>query len=195
MPPACVIAFDNPSRVYYAGQTLCGTVNLTLFEEETVRSVYVRIFGRAYAHWREYCSVDHNRYQNRERNQVGSGGHHISYTGEKVHLDMKYYIVGDSNSSKIFLHKTIVFIKLFGIKSSLEFIAKLDEIRLPSGQHTYSFQCLLPAELPTSIEHSVGHITYSASVVLNIPVNMCFSQNFNFFMFYLALFLLFNRWH
>lgn len=105
MSTTCVIAFDNPSRVYYAGQMVCGTVNLTLTEEEKVRSVYVRIFGRAYARWKEYCSVDHNRDRSRDRNQIGSGGHHVSYTGEKVHLDTKYYLVGDGNSSKIFLTK------------------------------------------------------------------------------------------
>lgn len=58
-------------------------------------------------------------------------------------------------------------------------ILQIDDIHLPPGTHNYTFQCLLPAGLPTSVEHSVGHITYSADVVLDIPVNMRFSFDFN----------------
>lgn len=103
MPTTCVIAFENPNRVYYAGQLLRGTVNLTLIEVEKVRSVYVRIYGRAYAHWKEYCSIDHSRDRNRDKNKIGSSGHHVSYSGEKIYLDEKLYLVENSNSSKILL--------------------------------------------------------------------------------------------
>lgn len=59
MPTTCVIAFENPDRVYYAGQLLRGTVNLTLTNERKVRCVYVRIYGRAYAYWIEYGGMCH----------------------------------------------------------------------------------------------------------------------------------------
>lgn len=103
MPTTCVISFENPNRVYYAGQLLSGTVNLTVIDEEKLRGVYVRIYGRAYAQWKQYCGTDHNRDRNRDRNQIGSGGHHVTYTGEKVYLDEKLYLVGDSNTSKTLL--------------------------------------------------------------------------------------------
>lgn len=105
MPTTCVIAFENPSRVYYAGQLLRGTVNLTLTKEKKVRGVYVRIYGRAYAYWSEHCSIDHNRNRSRDNNRVGSSGHHVSYTGEEVYLDERQYFVGGSNSSKTLLTK------------------------------------------------------------------------------------------
>lgn len=104
MPTTCVIAFENPSRVYYAGQLLRGTVNLTLTKEKKVRGVYVRIHGRAYAYWTEHCSIDHNRNRNSDNNRTRSSGHHVSYTGEEVYLDERQYFVGGSNSSKKLLH-------------------------------------------------------------------------------------------
>lgn len=44
------------------------------------------------------------------------------------------------------------------------------EFRLAPGTETYSFQCMLPAGLPTSVEHGVGHITYGVNVVMDIPL-------------------------
>lgn len=73
-------------------------------------------------------------------------------------------------------------------------IKYIDEMQLPVGTHTYTFQCLLPAGLPTSVDHSVGHITYSANVVLDIPVNIHFiyfpfHSFVNFFYHYACFFL------
>lgn len=112
MPTTCVITFENRNRVYYAGQTIRGTVNLTIIEEEKLRSVYVRIFGRTYANWTEYCAIDHNHDRNRNKNQVNTSGHRVSYSGEKIYLDDKLYLFGDSNSSKIFLTIKIKFVSI-----------------------------------------------------------------------------------
>lgn len=98
MPTTCIIAFENPTRAYYAGQLVRGTVNLTLTKEKKVRGVFVRLYGRAYAYWTEYCSVDHNRHRHRDQNHRGSSGHHVSYTGEEVYLDERTYFVGASNA-------------------------------------------------------------------------------------------------
>lgn len=141
MPTTCDITFSNPNRVYNAGELLSGNVRLTLTKEKKVRGVYIKIFGRAYAYWTEHCSIDHNRNQNREPGHHSSG-HHVSYTGEEDYLDEKTYFVGGNSG----------------------------EIRLQAGTQNYTFQCLLPAGLPTSVEHEVGHITYGARVVLDIPI-------------------------
>lgn len=45
----CEIVFDNnPNRVYYGGQTVSGTVTLTLHKEKTVKGITFvqRIFFR-----------------------------------------------------------------------------------------------------------------------------------------------------
>lgn len=52
MSVSCEIEFENsPRKIVYAGQLLRGTVRLNLTERITVRSVYVRINGKAFAKW------------------------------------------------------------------------------------------------------------------------------------------------
>lgn len=104
MPVTCVIAFENPSRAYYAGQLVRGTVHLTLTSEEKVRGVYVQINGRAYAYWTEHCSMNHNQNRSQDRNQGSSTGHHVSYSGEEVYLDERTYFVGGRHSSNNFAY-------------------------------------------------------------------------------------------
>lgn len=38
------------------------------------------------------------------------------------------------------------------------------------GVYNYAFQCMLPANLPTSFEGNYGHIRYTAKVVLDVPM-------------------------
>ncbi|XP_055312538.1 arrestin domain-containing protein 17-like [Sitodiplosis mosellana] len=65
-----------------------------------------------------------------------------NYTGEEIYLDEKTYFVGGSEG----------------------------EVRISPGTYNYTFQCLLPAGLPSSIEGKFGHIRYTANVVLDIPM-------------------------
>lgn len=44
------------------------------------------------------------------------------------------------------------------------------EITVSPGIHHYTFECFLPAELPTSMEGNHGHIRYNACVVMDIPM-------------------------
>lgn len=95
MSTYCEIEFENPEKVFYAGELLRGSVRLTLTEQQTVRGVYVEIFGRAYAYWTEYCSEDHAHDRNRS-------GHHVSYSGAENYLDEKIYFVGDRRGNFLF---------------------------------------------------------------------------------------------
>lgn len=89
MPTNCVIVFENnPSKVFYGGQLLKGSVTLTLTSEKTVRGIYIKITGDAYAHWSE-----------------GSGKSKKSYTGEESYLNERTYFVGGNSSGKS-LNKT-----------------------------------------------------------------------------------------
>lgn len=36
--------------------------------------------------------------------------------------------------------------------------------------YNYTFQCMLPAELPTSVEGKIGYIRYTVRVVVDIPM-------------------------
>lgn len=83
MPTTCDIDFENnPQKVIYAGQLLRGTVRLTLTEEKTVRGIYIRIDGKAYAHW-----------------STGSGKNRRSYSGSEDYLTEKTYFLGGSEGS------------------------------------------------------------------------------------------------
>lgn len=83
MPTTCVIDFDNnPMKVIYAGQLLRGTVTLTLTAPKSVRGVYIRIHGKAYAHWTE-----------------GTGDNRKTYTGSENYLDEKTYLAGGNGTN------------------------------------------------------------------------------------------------
>lgn len=48
MPTTCEIDFDdNPMKIVFAGELLCGTVRIKLTKEQGVRAIYLRINGHA----------------------------------------------------------------------------------------------------------------------------------------------------
>lgn len=93
MPTTCLITFDNPDGVYYAGQMLHGTVALTLTSEKKVRGVFVKVFGRAYASWTEHCSTDHNPTRDSNGNLKFSNGHTVKYIGMTVKFNFKLKMI------------------------------------------------------------------------------------------------------
>lgn len=84
MPTTCLISFENPDGVYFAGELLRGKAILSLTKTKKVRGVYVRIFGRAYAHWTRHCSIDHHPGRDQNGKLVRRGGHRVSYAGSEV---------------------------------------------------------------------------------------------------------------
>lgn len=82
MTTKCVIAFENnPSKVFYSGQLLKGSVTLTLPNEQKVRGIYLNITGYAYARWSE-----------------GSGRNKNTYTGKESYLNERTDFVSANNS-------------------------------------------------------------------------------------------------
>lgn len=67
---------NNPSRIYYSGQSVRGTVQLILGEEKKIRGAYIRIYGKAYCRW----STD--------------GKNKVTYIGEELFLNETSYLVG-----------------------------------------------------------------------------------------------------
>lgn len=48
MPTTCEIDFDdNPMKIVFAGELMCGTVRIKLTKEQGIRSIYLRINGHA----------------------------------------------------------------------------------------------------------------------------------------------------
>lgn len=87
MPTSCEIEFENnPLKVIYGGQTLRGTVRLTLTEEKNVRGIYINIHGTAHAQW-----------------SIGTGSRRVTHTGNEDYLNEKTFFVGGSSGSDFFL--------------------------------------------------------------------------------------------
>lgn len=83
MSTTCDIEFENNRlKIVYTGQVLRGTVRLNLMDTINVRSVYIRVNGKAFAQWR-----------------VGQ-----SYTtAQEKCLDEKMQLAGDTIGSVIFM--------------------------------------------------------------------------------------------
>lgn len=78
MSTTCVVEFDNnPSKVFYSGQLVQGTVNLVLAKPMTIRSVFIKIKGEARSSWEE-----------------GTGNSHKTYTGSEDYFNERKYLVG-----------------------------------------------------------------------------------------------------
>lgn len=61
-----------------------------------------------------------------------------------------------------------------------EITFELGKIRMMPGTYSYRFQCVIPSSLPSSVEGSIGHIRYSACVIIDIPMfqSIEFQQQF-----------------
>lgn len=82
MPTKCLIEFENcPSKVIYSGQLLLGRVHLTLTQTKKVHGIFVRIKGKAFAHWDD-------------------GPDSTTYVGDQVYLDKQIYLIGGKNGNK-----------------------------------------------------------------------------------------------
>lgn len=54
----CAFEFaDNPTKVYYSGQLICGIVHLTLNENMKTKNIFANVIGKAYVRWIEYMMV------------------------------------------------------------------------------------------------------------------------------------------
>lgn len=47
---------------------------------------------------------------------------------------------------------------------------ELGKIRMMPGIYSYRFQCVIPPNIPSSVEGSIGHIRYSACLTIDIPM-------------------------
>lgn len=61
-----------------------------------------------------------------------------------------------------------VFINI--IIDAIDSIGLTGEIQLKPGIYNYTFQCMMPSDLPSSVEGSIGYIRYTACVVVDVPM-------------------------
>lgn len=78
MQTSCDIEFENnPTKVFYSGQQIRGTVKLSHAETHPWCEMFIRIKGEGYVKWDE-----------------GSGSSTKTYTGFKSYVDERVYIPG-----------------------------------------------------------------------------------------------------
>lgn len=76
--------------------------------------------------------------------------HFESYSGKEEYFNDLEYFLGAGRCSET---------------QSSEKLPKI--FKMSSGTHKYTFECMLPTDLPTSVEGKHGHIRYIARVVIN----------------------------
>ncbi|CRK98596.1 CLUMA_CG012194, isoform A [Clunio marinus] len=136
----CEIKFDNnPNGIYFAGQTLSGTVELTFDKPKKLRGLILKIEGFAKVHWTER--------ERRSRFQSGQNHHAtnqkiVNYNGREDYLNSVTYLIGGPEGN---------------------------QIEVEPGTYQYNFQSVLPPLLPTSFEAKHGHIRYLVNVVIDRP--------------------------
>jgi len=69
---------DRPSKVYYAGEVVTGTVTVTTKGDQKCRSLLLSMVGKARIHW-----------------HTGSGDNRRDYDGRKVYLQSQWTLVGN----------------------------------------------------------------------------------------------------
>lgn len=81
--PTCDIELQsNGSNAVHTGQELCGTVRLTLTEEQHLHGIYIQIDGKGFCQWLEYKET---------------------FTGRADYLNEIIYFVGGPNGRCAFV--------------------------------------------------------------------------------------------
>lgn len=112
-------------------------------KQKKIRGIYIRLYGGSYASWTELVWFDF-RCNNKNLRR--------SITANEEHLNEKAYFLGDCNGSR----------------NEAQPLRRLPCVfKMSPGTHSYTFECMLPSDLPTSVEGKHGHIRYIASIVVD----------------------------
>lgn len=139
------------------------------------KGIYVTIEGKALC---QFGTMAHKHYHHQ---------HETTFSGEEYYLSERINLVGDRDSSwndKFFIDlfffifffkicsEELLFLVQFSVQGYFPFVCFISaEVFFCADIYTYTFECQLPEGLPTSLEGDFGFIRYSATVVLEYPMN------------------------
>ncbi|KAK3881979.1 hypothetical protein Pcinc_013612, partial [Petrolisthes cinctipes] len=90
MPTVISVVFDNPSAVFFSGQTITGYVQVTCDKAKSCRGVEVKFTGYSRVHWTE-------------RRTTGTGDKRRTetkhYSSREQYYEMNYWVWGNGQSS------------------------------------------------------------------------------------------------
>lgn len=130
-----LVEFDNPSAIYFAGQTVNGRVLVVLTQPMKMRGIRLHFTGRAYTHWTETRTY-----------YVTVNGKSESRTETVTYSDCEMYI----NAG------VTLWGKLPGATGDSPF--------MQPGSYQLPFTFTIPPNCPSSFEGTWGHIRYVCKV-------------------------------
>ncbi|PVD19350.1 hypothetical protein C0Q70_19837 [Pomacea canaliculata] len=141
------IVFNSAQGVFFAGQVVCGTVEVELSEAmklrgerpipvAIVKKLRMTCFGRAYVHWSEVENVGHRG--GRQRIET------VEYSADEEYFQYKFI--------------------LWTLESKSE-----ESECMSAGVHSFPFSMELPLNLPPSFEGDYGYIRYWAKATMDRP--------------------------
>lgn len=90
MPTTVAVVFDNPSAVFFSGQTITGHVNVICDKPKSCRGIEVEFKGFAKVHWTE-------------RRTTGTGDDRTTetrhYTSNEKYYEVSYWVWGNGQST------------------------------------------------------------------------------------------------
>lgn len=86
------IIFDNPSKIFWAGQSISGKVEILLTEPKTIKKIVVDIEGLAHCSWRETSS---------ETRDGKTEDVDVMFTGDHKYFDYRIILVEEPEKFKI----------------------------------------------------------------------------------------------
>ncbi|TRY73991.1 hypothetical protein TCAL_05534 [Tigriopus californicus] len=148
------IFFDNsPQGIYFPGQTIHGRVKVEVQGHQAVniRGVSVKFQGGSLVRWTETVqrSESFHHHGSTGINSVSDG----SLSSGRVN---RQEIVVHSNHEEYFKSKFFVF-------------GNGQNVPIFPGEHVFSFSYILPANLPSSFESTLGHIRYQLEARVDRP--------------------------
>lgn len=91
MPTTCVLYYTNNQTVYHTGDTVSGSVSLTLEKEKTLRGVYVEVYGKAWVRW--FKTTHENKDDGTQKTVTKA------YSGQESHLCWKSHFIGGTDGN------------------------------------------------------------------------------------------------
>lgn len=96
MPTECAIAFENSSKVFYTGESVRGTIRLTITNETVIEKARIKFDGVGYVSYNE--EVQGQRYDSTQKRYVTTTHTETRYRGG-IYVDETLHFMNSGKSN------------------------------------------------------------------------------------------------